>query len=252
MRLLLAVWLLIAGTYGVLANNLGAFGTPSFQPISATITAVDNNNSLSNVGTVTFTAEPIGPALGDRYILVAYHQRNDTGSAPSTVSASIGGISASLLGEFAQSSNSTIGFIIAPVPTGTTADVTLNFSAATVDSAGIFVYSLNQLVRPANVIGTGTLAATATNPAVLAGAASQGDAIEFYILRNTSNSTTETITPPQSGKIGAGGTVTTPCGTGTGVCYSGFTIDTGPIGGGVSDTRTGTAGNVGIMTITLR
>lgn len=250
LRKFVAIFAALAFTIaGAFANNLGTLGTPTFQPLNVSYITAVNNNATGNVNTVTFAGTSIGTALGDRYVLVAYHQRNDAGAAPTTTSATIGGISATILSEFAQSTNSTVGFIIAPVPTGTTADITLNFSAATVDSSGIFVYTINQLVRPLNIIGSGTLSATATNPAVISGPASQGGAVEFYIIRNTSNAT-DTITPTESGHIGSGGSPTTACGTGTGNCYSGFAINTSPTGGGMSDNRT--TGSVGGLVITLR
>lgn len=244
LRKFVAIFAALAFTIaGAFANNLGTLGTPTFQPLDVSFIGAVNNNTLANVNTVTFTGASVGTARGDRYVIGAIHFRDNAGT-PTLSSVTVGGSSANILTTYNQSSNSIVGFFSILYPTGTTADITLNFGAATVDSAGVFVYTVNQLVRPFDIIGTGTLAATATNPAVISGPASEGGAVEFYILRNTSNAT-NTITPTESGTIGGG-----TCGTATGNCFSGFAINTSPTGGGVSDNRT--TGSVGGLVITLR
>src|SRR6185312_1752555 len=184
------------------ANDLGGFGTPDKQPLVVSFIGTGNNNALASVNTVTFTAQAIGAALADRYVAVAFHIRGNVD--PVLSSATIGGVSATILQQFSQSAQSAVGFIISstPIPTGTTANITLNFASANALSAGIFIYIVNQLLRPSNIIGSGTLLATATNPAVIGSANSEGGAVEFWIMRNSNgDGSGDVFTPVASGSI---------------------------------------------------
>lgn len=245
-----AVALAVSGAFaqGTLTLvGVGSSGAPA--AVTATYISLANDNATGNVSTYTFTSQSIGTAFADRNIVVAFHYRNDTGAAPSLSSATIGGVSATALVNYAQSANSNVGFLIATVPTGTTANVTFNWGAATVDSVGIFVYAVGNLLST-SAVATSTLAASASNPAIIPALTAATDGVQFYVNRDTGDTTnSDTVSPiPKSGSIYPGNP--SACGTGTGACTSGFQLSTSTSGPAQSITHA--SGSVGGAQLTLR
>lgn len=113
----------------------------------------------ANATTYTFSSQNLGTADADRYIAVGIVAR---GTSPVTVSsATIGGVSATIS---VQTTNTTPGYniaaiIIAAVPSGTTGDIVVTFSAGVL-RCGIAAYRLVGIdsITPAD---TGTSVANA-------------------------------------------------------------------------------------------
>lgn len=99
----------------------------------ATSTYLQTASSSSDSSTYTFTSQNIGTASSDRYIVGVIGSRKSGASATIT-SATIGGIDAIVVlnSPFTGTSTGYTGIIIAPVPTGTTATVVINFSGTMV------------------------------------------------------------------------------------------------------------------------
>jgi hypothetical protein len=96
---------------------------------------------VSNSTTYTFAAQNIGPAASDRVVVVTSESRG-SGSSVTIVSVTIGGISATVYQRSNAAATSNISAIaFAVVPTGTTADVVITFSAGRL-RCNIGVFSL--------------------------------------------------------------------------------------------------------------
>lgn len=109
--------------------------TPAFNAVagrSTTVTATDSAFSVTNLTTYTFTAMSLGTASENRYILVGISARSGTAETISTVT--VGGISATQVIDF-QDSTSNAGLFIAAVPTGATGNVVVTFTGAMVRAA---------------------------------------------------------------------------------------------------------------------
>lgn len=93
-----------------------------------------NGLGSSNTGGSSFTVNnvPIGTAAADRIVVIAF-THNGTTTPRSVASATIGGISAAVYQDSDRGSSSSYvssGFLVAAVPTGTTATVVVTMSAA--------------------------------------------------------------------------------------------------------------------------
>lgn len=105
---------------------------------SATATYIGGTGSAADSNTYTFSTFAIGPALAGRKIAVAVSGRESGGGGVTLDSATIGGVSATINVQVTNSGNLQ-AIIIASVPTGTTADIVVNFSS-TMGNADIDVY----------------------------------------------------------------------------------------------------------------
>lgn len=109
------------------------FPLPSFSPRAtpATLTGTSNAEDGTALTTYTFSSQAIGSADSGRYVIVGVNAYNATANR-SISSATIGGISATIVVEEHATSGGgyfDTGIIIANVPTGTTADVVVVWSA---------------------------------------------------------------------------------------------------------------------------
>jgi len=118
-------------------------------------------NDAGSGSTQTFTAEAIGTAAPNRYVIVAVMQ--NSGTRPATPTVTIGGITATpaveMRTDYSGAASTTQALFIAAVPTGATADIVVTWST-TVDITAIAkwaAYGINP-----TVIGTATSGA---NPA---------------------------------------------------------------------------------------
>lgn len=95
--------------------------------------------------TYTFSSQNLGTAASDRYIVVAVGWRK-SGSAPSLSSVSVGGVSATSVVNYKSGTTTATGaaIFIAAVPTGTSGDVVITFSADSA-SCGIALYRVTGL-----------------------------------------------------------------------------------------------------------
>jgi hypothetical protein len=129
----------------------------------------DSASSSTDASSYTFSAESLGTADSDRYILVGIAAR--AASARTISSVTIGGVSATILIDH-SSSLSLAGFAIAAVPSGTTGDVVVTFSGTMVRCA-IAVYRLLGLgsTTPTDTGTDGGVASLTTNLDINAGGA---------------------------------------------------------------------------------
>lgn len=94
-----------------------------------------NATDTSNSSSYTFSAQTIGTASADRRVIVGVHMEG----ARSITSATIGGVSATIVIQGGGSGKS--GILIAAVPTGTTADVVITLPGSN-SSCAIGVWSV--------------------------------------------------------------------------------------------------------------
>ncbi|MFZ1301126.1 MAG: hypothetical protein WAQ27_00905 [Candidatus Microsaccharimonas sp.] len=105
------------------------------------ITFLQGAVSGTGLTTYTFTAQNLGAAADDRYIIVCASSRKGGSVATSIASVTVGGITATqVVQATTTSTNSSVaGIYIAAVPTGTTGDVVVNF-IVNQTRAGIALY----------------------------------------------------------------------------------------------------------------
>lgn len=168
--LLLALLLALAPVGDALARS--AVNRVSAQTVSsnhvgttnvATVAFTDNEAQESPLSTFTFPDMAIGAVAGGRHVLVAISGRSGNTSTNIT-SVTIGGITAtSVIRAFRGGSGSgenLTAIYIAPVPTGTTATIVVNFNVAFA-RASVSVYRVVGLM---SATATATGNSTATNP----------------------------------------------------------------------------------------
>src|SRR3990167_7900479 len=102
-----------------------------------TFSFLQANSDATNLTTYTWSAQNLGTASSDRYIIVAIISRQVGTTAPTVSSASIGGVSATIVRQnnSGVSNLNTVAFILANVPTGTTGDVVVTFGSQQVRAA---------------------------------------------------------------------------------------------------------------------
>lgn len=142
---------------GVNFQILQAMASSASYP---SISYIGNNSNTASATSHTFTAQSIGATGNNRVIIVAISCSAASGSLSS---ATIGGVGATI--NVQANGTSTLAAIIsASVPTGTTADIVLNWSASELNVA-IAVYRVVDL-------SSTTAAATGTDTALSSGVAS--------------------------------------------------------------------------------
>jgi hypothetical protein len=189
-------------------------------------------SSATDAASYTFTAVSIGTAATNRRVIIVL---NTAASALRSISsATIGGISATIYDAslFANS----IKIIYATVPTGTTADVVVNFSGTLLRIAlgSYSVYNLKSItpiaVAQSNSWSSGAISATVSAPAdsiLLAGVYTSTTANSFTWTNATLNYTTSVE---------------------TGTNQSGASVQT-TTGGNTTITATATGATAGRLTI---
>jgi large repetitive protein len=128
------------------------------------------NSSVSGSGTTTLTlaSVPFGTASANRRIFVVKSIYSNPGTNFGLTSATIGSISADIITQAGSSPNTGILVISAPVPTGTSGNVVLNFSSTEAFGVGAEVYytpDQTQFVSTTPTVGYtagGASSATAT------------------------------------------------------------------------------------------
>jgi hypothetical protein len=116
----------------------------SFAPVDSLVALTATGDDATALTTYTFAARGLGAADANRYILVAIEARGGTGRTISSVT--IGGVAATGLSlgggtliEAANGSSAYVALYYANVPTGTTGDVVVTWSAA-VSLCSVHVY----------------------------------------------------------------------------------------------------------------
>lgn len=99
---------------------------------------------ISGGSSMTFGSVPIGAEAADRYVLAFLSNDSSGGPGRTLLSATIGGVSATILVQSVGGISISSAAIIAPVPTGTTADIAVTYDGASF-SALAFAYSLTRL-----------------------------------------------------------------------------------------------------------
>ena len=167
-------------------NSLSGFGgNPKILP------EIYNNNARIDIASssqnYTFSSLNIGPEKGSRYIIVGlYVEQSSTPPPPQTVT--ISGITCNLVCNINTTSGSTprrfnVSYWITdrPVPTGTTADVTIT-NTSTCLSAGVFLASVYDIVSP---IPISTLTDSSSPFSGNLNVPSYGILVAFGIVANT-------------------------------------------------------------------
>ncbi len=108
----------------------------------ANLTYLQSAGDDANLTTYTFASQNFGDEAADRYIIVALMPVG----AASITSVTIGGVSATIIGQVANGAN-VAGLAIALVPTGTSGSVVMTLSDAGT-RAGISCYSVTGLSDP--------------------------------------------------------------------------------------------------------
>jgi hypothetical protein len=117
-------------------TQLDGFASRTYGPIELNFIGVDSYQATAN--SHTFTAESIGPDSPDRIVVVCVGWNISTSTTLS--SATIGGVAATIIGQ-CNGTTSGIAIIQAAVPTGTTADVVVNYAGSPLRGQ-IAVYNL--------------------------------------------------------------------------------------------------------------
>ena len=139
--------------YDVLAHQRFPALSWVHKPSSVVITNTASASDGTNLTTYTFSAQAIGTASSDRYVVVGFGAES-LGTTTVLSSATIGGVAATITKQQTNVSAIDIisGLIIANVPTGTTADVVLTFNSGQLRAA-ISVFTMT---------GNSSITATAT------------------------------------------------------------------------------------------
>lgn len=127
--------------------------------MAANVTFLQNTISVADASSYTFAAQNLSTAAADRYIIVGVSARGV--GAPTLDSVTIGGVSATLvaMARNTVSNLSVTTLAVANVPTGTTGDVVVTFSAGMV-RCGIGVFRTTGI----NPTPTGTATSVADAP----------------------------------------------------------------------------------------
>src|SRR3990167_11105596 len=93
----------------------------------ASVAFLQVNGSATDLTTYTFSAENLGVAASDRFIVVTITGRSSDGGARTIDTVTIGGVTATINIQIANS-GSFNGIATAAVPTGTTGDIVITWS----------------------------------------------------------------------------------------------------------------------------
>lgn len=147
------------------------------MPVS--ISYLQTPTSTTDASSYTFSAQSIGTAASDRYIAVAVAGR--IAAASLTISSvTIGGVSATIVKQQSSTgaasgatATTCVGIAIAAVPTGTTGDVVVTFSATSLRC----ICSMWRLSNTTSGTANGSQSSTATPPSAGVGITTDGAAI---------------------------------------------------------------------------
>lgn len=123
------------------------------------LTFLQTSGDGTNLTTYTFSAENLGAANAERYIIVGVTGRSSDGGARTLSSVTVGGVGATINVQV-HSSGNTAAVAIAKVPTGTTGDVVLVWSS-TMGNADIGLWRVTDVT---STTANDTLSSTADPP----------------------------------------------------------------------------------------
>lgn len=151
-------------------------------------TFLQSASSATDSDTYTFASQNLGTADSARAIIVTVGARKAAPSATIT-SATIGGVSASIIGQKTREGN-TVGIIAAKVPTGTTGDIVVNFSTTV-------LRCLTSAFRTVDAADVTTaydveIGSDANNPTLSIDAPAGGFMIAGHFIANTTSAVTWT------------------------------------------------------------
>jgi hypothetical protein len=118
----------------------GPTGGGSVGP--ASVTYITSRADTSNAATYTFTASNIGAEAADRIVVVTAGTET-TGGATVISSITIGGNTATEAVQYGVLNRTVAGIFYLEVPTGTTADIVVNFSSASCQRCVIGIWNIN-------------------------------------------------------------------------------------------------------------
>jgi hypothetical protein len=121
-------------------NNLIGFGVVGGRSqVPVTITYIDETTSSgsSTANVYTFTDNPIGTEDADRYVIIGFLARTASGTPATVVSATIGGIAATIIANAISSDGDepSAALFMAKVPTGTTGTVVITLDRDVIHGA---------------------------------------------------------------------------------------------------------------------
>lgn len=186
-----------------------------FQPLLTgtagpkVLTFQTSDNSTVAGTSFTFSSKAIGPPSADRYVIVGIGGNNGTATISSVT---VGGISATQV-VTRQVSNSTTGIYIANVPTGTTANIVINWSASQANTE-IGIWSATGLSSgTANSSG----GSSANNGTITLNTTTQGFALAVMFVNSNATITWTGLTSRflQNPTVETGGADTSPTSAGT-------------------------------------
>lgn len=168
--------------------TLGAISKPTVvvpaTPVSLINRGILASSTATNTATYTISNYGIGAASSTRRVIVGVHygEFGTNQSARSIVSATIGGVAAAIDAQVSRAGSRAAGsaVISATVPTGTTANIVINFDAALENRVALTVYGIAvdnlQSVAPYSIkalTSTSGVIATLADGLVIAGATSR-------------------------------------------------------------------------------
>ena len=117
------------------------FSADRTSSTAATVSFTANANSTSNLTNYTFSSQALGTAATGRIIAVVVMGARSSAGARTVSSLTVGGVSAALVVRQTSDNGDAHEIWEAQVPSGTSGDVVVNFSAAML-SAGVGVYAV--------------------------------------------------------------------------------------------------------------
>jgi len=153
------------------------FMLPATQLAPAAATYVSTNSGTSATSSITFTAQDIGTASADRFVVVGCKISRYT-STMQFSSVSIAGSNGTLLGSIVRptSNDIAVAFYGRTVTSGTTGDIIITSTSAIISQATIGVWALTKL-RRTTVVASGTDNTQTTNVLSIAVSAIQQGAV---------------------------------------------------------------------------
>ena len=127
----------LIGHLSNLALTTPPIAPPAPEPDIGTLTATDSDSSGANATSYTFSGKDFGSASADRKIIVGIVGRSSSANTISSVT--IGGVSATSIAGVVDENNTAASYYVADVPSGTSGDVVVTFSATNL-RCGIVVY----------------------------------------------------------------------------------------------------------------
>jgi len=161
-------------------------------------TYLNTTASTVDATSYTFSGRDLSTPRGDRTIIVAVAGRSS--GAPSISSATIQGVPATVITQL-TSGNNFVGIIAAPVPSGSSGDVFIDFGGVTMLRCGIAVYS--KLGGRLDAFATAT--STASNPTATLVVPAYGIALGVTVTATITSHTTAGLTENVDSQIGAEG-----------------------------------------------